>query len=177
MLGRDRAEMQGRRCRSLTCAPAEGGGLAAGKAALADGTEELTLRGKNGETPVLKSSVPVDLKGRTHLLESYLDMTAVKRAHSEHAAREALQAAIETAGAACHELNQPIQGIMNLSEAAREEAPPGSQLSRDLEGIMHSARQLAEITKRLSNITSYRTTPYSEGADILDLAGSSEQAG
>ncbi len=101
------------------------------------------------------------------------DITERKRAEDEKLWRERLQAAVETAGAACHELNQPLQAaIMKLELmllGLEEDHPLYSQL-----GSLHQEFQrMAEITHRLNRLTSYRTRPYLGGMNILDIDESS----
>ena len=82
-----------------------------------------------------------------------------------------------TAGAACHELNQPLQAIMNLAEAALEEIEPEHPVRQDLKDILENNKRLAAVTQKLTTITDYRTTRYSTASDILDLEHSSKKDG
>ena len=85
-----------------------------------------------------------------------------------------LNAAIETAGAVCHELNQPLMvlaGYLDLLLVDRSEADPDfnhlSKLSRQVE-------RMTEITRSLAKINSYQTKKYTGTAQILDIASSSQ---
>ena len=115
------------------------------------------------------------ISGYEMLLECFWDMTHMKKAQEERLARKTLQAAIETAGAACHELNQPLQVMTVVTECALEEVTKGSQLEQDLKDLMVNIQKMARATRHLSNITSYKTISYSEHSDILDLEKSSMQ--
>jgi C4-dicarboxylate-specific signal transduction histidine kinase len=93
----------------------------------------------------------------------------LKNAQKEQLARKALQVTVETAGAACHELNQPIQAIMNLAEAALEGLEENHPVREDLQDIFLNIEKLAQVTQKLMSLTSYQTTSYSDETDILDL--------
>ena len=103
------------------------------------------------------------------------DITDRKKAQEESEKRARLQAVLHTAGAVCHELNQPLQTILSLVEAARDdlEPEPAATLQQDLKDIKASVDKMAEITRKLNNITSYQTQDYVEDTQILDLDKSS----
>ena len=63
-----------------------------------------------------------------HFVAHFMDLTQRKKADAESLERERLAVAIETAGASCHELNQPLQVALAQTEVALmslgEDAPP-----------------------------------------------------
>jgi PAS domain S-box-containing protein len=87
---------------------------------------------------------------------------------------ERIKSMIETAGAACHELNQPLQAVIGYVDllsrniGAESVAPwltkIGAQLSR-----------MSEITKKLNSITHYEVKPYIAGMNIIDIEKSSKR--
>ena len=62
---------------------------------------------------------------------------------------------------------------MSLVEAARDDLDSATPLQQDLKDIQINVDKLAEITRKLNNITSYQTQDYAESAQILDLDKSS----
>ena len=117
-----------------------------------------------------------DARGRmVGAIESVRDVTEYKLAHKETLARERLQSAVETAGAACHELNQPLQAVLSQVELAQLKVPANSPLGDDLKRLMINVQKMTEITRRLSRITDYQTRAYVGQAQILDLARASGQ--
>ncbi len=101
------------------------------------------------------------------------DITERKRAEEEKLWRERLQAAVETAGAACHELNQPLQAAIMKLELMLMGLEKDHPLLPQLRSIHQEFQRMAEITHRLNRLTSYRTRPYLEGMNILDIDESS----
>ncbi len=98
-----------------------------------------------------------------------LDVTAKNNAAREQSARQKLQGALETAGAVCHELNQPLQAIMGYADLlaagidrAHPDYPWITKLSED-------TRRIAGITRKLLNITRYETCHQTHGMPIVDL--------
>ena len=133
--------------------------------------EETSLLTKEGiEIPVLKSAVLMEMEGKKTILSSFQDITNIKQAHAEIVAKGKLEAAMETAAVTCHQLNQPLQAIINLGEAALEDIEPDHQVKKDLENILANTRKMAEVTAKLSNITEYKTRKYSDQVEMLDVS-------
>lgn len=115
----------------------------------------------------------IDHEGQPATLNFVTDITQRKRDEAERLQQERLQAAVATAGAACHELNQPLQGVLSQLELMLLKLPPEAELRPDLERALAQARQMAEITQNLNRLTDYRTRQYLDRTRILDLDESS----
>jgi PAS domain S-box-containing protein len=77
---------------------------------------------------------------------------------------------VELAGAAAHELNQPLTALMARAELLPRLVPdlPDTAM-RALDGMLRESERIAEIVKRLGQLTQYRTLPYVGGSRIMDL--------
>lgn len=106
-------------------------------------------------------------------LAVFSDITALKQAEEQRIEGEKLQAAIETAGAVCHEMNQPLQVLSSRIELMLMNCPDQGQLRDNLQELQAQVERLAGITRRLIKLTKYRTKAYADGDDILDLERSS----
>ena len=166
-------EIIGRKCHTLICPFQEADCPLSDGTQPPENTEGILLTRQGGEIPILKTVVEAQISGKKYYLDSFIDLSGVKRSQEEQLARRSLQAVMETAGAACHELNQPLQAIMNLADAAMRETAPGLPVHEDIKDILQNANKMAAVTRKLSNLTQYETTSYSEGSDILDLDKSS----
>ncbi len=95
----------------------------------------------------------------------------LRRLKSEELKRqkEKLRGVVEMAGAACHELNQPLQAISGYSELLMMEAEKGTTLYEMAEEIKRETDRLARITRKLNSITRYETTDYTDKTKIIDL--------
>ena len=98
------------------------------------------------------------------------DITDRKRAQEERLKRERLQGVLEMAGAACHELNQPLQAVYILLEELVEEIQSGSvnKVKKQLDSIR-------AIIRKIENITVYKTTDYIKGEKIIDIDEASKK--
>jgi PAS domain S-box-containing protein len=119
------------------------------------------------------SGVRILWEGQPATLSFFTDVTQRRQAEEERVLSERLQAAIETAGAACHELNQPLQALLSHLELVHLKLP-GSHPQRQAVAVaLDQAAKLADITQRLNRLTDYRTRQYLSRQRILDLEGSS----
>lgn len=83
----------------------------------------------------------------------------------------------ELAGAAAHELNQPLTSVMGYAELLRKKMALDDPHSRAIDIILREATRMAEIVKKIGRITRYETKAYVGSAQILDLERSSERPG
>lgn len=81
----------------------------------------------------------------------------------------------ELAGAAAHELNQPLTSVMGYAELLRKKMSPDEPHFRAVDIILREAGRMAEIVKKIGRITRYETKAYVGSAQILDLEKSSDE--
>ena len=101
------------------------------------------------------------------------DITASRHAQDDRLDSEKLKAALEMAGAVCHKLNQPIQGISGYAELLMLKVAPDDPLYKKIAGIKSQTEKMGEITNKLMGITRYRTARYTSGETIVDIDQSS----
>ena len=83
--------------------------------------------------------------------------------------------AIELAGAAAHELNQPLTSVMGYAQMLVRKMAPGDQHLRIVETILNEAERMAAIVRQLGSLTRYETKSYVGGAQIIDLNRSAKE--
>jgi PAS domain S-box-containing protein len=81
----------------------------------------------------------------------------------------------ELAGAAAHELNQPLTSVMGYAELLRRRLEQGTPQHHAAEIIVTEAERMAEIVRKIGKITRYETKTYVGTARILDLDRASGQ--
>ena len=82
----------------------------------------------------------------------------------------------ELAGAAAHELNQPLTSLMGYAELLQRQGHSAELAERAVDTIHQEARRISEIVRKIGRITRYKTKEYAGGELIVDLdeAGPSE---
>lgn len=113
------------------------------------------------------------LEGDKKLVASSVrDITRRKLSEKEISEKQKLSVVIETAGAVCHEFNQPLQVIIGCCELLKTYSKLDSEVNTLIDKISKEARRMGELNKSLLNITSYKTKSYLE-SKIIDIDKSS----
>ena len=132
---------------------------------------DFDLKRKDGT--LFKAHVIITSPHQESPLESTIvtivDISEREEAQKEKMRREKLQGVLEMAGAICHEINQPLQTILGYSVLFEDNE---SISPEDLQKIKKQAIRIGDITRRLSNITQYKTVEYPGDARIIDIWGS-----
>jgi hypothetical protein len=87
---------------------------------------------------------------------------------------ERLKTAIKMAGAAAHELRQPMTIISGFSEILRDKVEDGKDIQRETEIIIEQCSRMNRIIARMLNVTTYRTKLYEGTTEIFDLGAEAE---
>ena len=99
-----------------------------------------------------------------------------KAVEKETVERERLQGVLEMAGAACHEINQHLQAILGYSELLQMNLASENIDAHAVDSIKSQAARLGRITRKLSNITCYRTLDYPGNTKIVDIWGAEKDS-
>lgn len=121
----------------------------------------------DGKKPVGTVGIFTDIRQKL-AMESRL-----ARAQKELQAHEKQSAIAELAGAAAHELNQPLTSVMGYAEFLKRGVQNDVALTRAVEVILRETDRMADIVRKVGQITRYETKPYVGGAKIVDLDASS----
>ena len=133
---------------------------------------ELELVCKDGNT------IPVEgnfcfLRDQTDktigILASVRDITDRKRAEEERHHYEKLQGVLETAGAICHEMNQPMQIISGYSEMLLMNTSDNDPIREKLDAISKQIHRMGNITKKLMTIEDFDTQDYAGFSRIINI--------
>lgn len=139
--------------------------------------------GKDGSmVPVLVSAalimdkgVPIGSVGIFTDLRDRLRMEAkLSEAQEELRSREKQALIAELAGAAAHELNQPLTSVLGYAELIRRRVADPAAVLNAASVILEEADRMAEIVRKIGKITRYETKTYVGEAKILDLDRSSQ---
>ncbi|RYE83449.1 MAG: PAS domain S-box protein, partial [Myxococcales bacterium] len=96
-------------------------------------------------------------------------------AQEELKLRERQAIVAELAGAAAHELNQPLTSVMGYAEMIKRKLAPDAPAFAAADVILGEAARMAEIVRKLGTVARYETKSYVGQAKILDLDLASQQ--
>jgi PAS domain S-box-containing protein len=80
----------------------------------------------------------------------------------------------ELAGAAAHELNQPLTSVLGFSELLFRRTVEKEKGREELLAILREAERMAGIVKKIGKITRYETTDYVGKTRIVDIDRASD---
>ncbi|MFZ9887955.1 MAG: histidine kinase dimerization/phospho-acceptor domain-containing protein, partial [Myxococcota bacterium] len=104
----------------------------------------------------------------------------LSEAEEELMKTERARVAAELAGMAAHELNQPLTSVLGYAEMLRFRVQEDARVSKVVETIYTQAERMAEIVRKIGNITRYETKVYGAKTMMMDLersTGSGEGSG
>ena len=116
-----------------------------------------------GDTPVGPVGIFTDLREKVRMEQKLAE------AQEQLLAQERQAIVAELAGAAAHELNQPLTSVMGYAELLRRKLDVESPGFAAAEVIFKEAERMAEIVRKIGKITKYETKSYVGQARILDL--------
>jgi PAS domain S-box-containing protein len=119
----------------------------------------------------------VDREGRPDGNVAVLaDLTEKNRAAQVRVQKEKLEGVLETAGAVCHEFNQPLQAISGYTELMAmqlEDHPARSYVDK----LTAQLARMHDITQKLQGVTRYETKDYAGNTKIIDIDKASNSGG
>jgi DNA-binding response OmpR family regulator len=98
-------------------------------------------------------------------------LVRLRNMHKRLVAQERDRAMLATAGAAAHNLGQPLTAAMGFVRIVLQTELTSAQ-RQDLELVQEALRQMSEIVQQIQGVQHYITQPYLEGdcgVEILDL--------
>ena len=117
-----------------------------------------------GDEEIATVGIFTDLRERLRMEEK------LEKAQEELRISERQSIAIELAGAAAHELNQPLTSVMGYSELLKKKIGDDPKNKKAIGTICRETARMAEIVKRLGQITRYEKRHYVGGSSILSLS-------
>ncbi len=80
----------------------------------------------------------------------------------------------QAAGAAAHEINQPLTVLVGTSELLLYQVPEDSEHRENITQLHDASKRISEIVKKMGTLRKYATKPYIDGIEIIDFDAASE---
>ena len=123
----------------------------------------------DGDTEVASVGIFSDLRERIQLEQE------LARAQRKLELTERQSAVMELAGAAAHELNQPLTSIFGIVELMQRKIERDPITGPYMDTLLSEAERMAESVKKLGQITRYKSKHYVGDLDILDLDAAAQE--
>ncbi len=133
--------------------------------------EELALGEPSGTSRYfLVNGAPFDPNDPNQgALAVFTDISSHHHIQEEIRKRAKLEGVMEMSGAACHELNQPLQVIAAQLDLLQMAPMLEEKARKRLVSITEEMERLIRITKKIQRITRYKTKDYINRSKIVDL--------
>ena len=82
---------------------------------------------------------------------------------------------VQAAGAAAHEINQPLTMLMGTAELLEGIVGPEFEHARHLQEMYRAAANIRDIVKKMGKVRTYATKPYIDGVDTVDFGSEEEE--
>jgi DNA-binding response OmpR family regulator len=140
--------------------------LVTGKGGTSDLVDGLKA-GANDYVP--KPYDPAELEARINVGLRLIDLQ-IKQIEAER-----LKTLMETAGAAAHEINQPLTVILGSAELWLTSIADDDPGRKRLERILDSTMRIQRIVEKMTSVTQFATKPYVGDSLIVDFDASSNK--
>ena len=150
MFGGDTSELIGKRCHKLICPAEEHSCPIMDKNQFDDRSERKFIKADGKAIPIIKAVAKINYNGRLALLESFNDISNLKKAENE--ALAANHAKSEFLARMSHEIRTPLNAIIGLSEVELRN-DLGNDSRENLEKIYRSGNILLKIINDMLDIS------------------------
>jgi PAS domain S-box-containing protein len=82
---------------------------------------------------------------------------------------------VALAGAAAHELNQPLTSVMGYAELLRRKISDGDAMAEILDIILSESERMAGLVRKIGRVSKFETKSYLLGSRIVDLDRAGEE--
>jgi len=182
MIGRPREEIVGTVCHCNVC-PAE-----SGKCPITDldqkidQSEQRLLTATGIQIPIIKTVVPVNLDGRPHLLESFVDITKLKEMEdrlkeAKQAADAANQAKSAFLASMSHEIRTPMNAILGFSQLMQRDSGLSPDQRQHLDIINRSGEHLLALINDVLEMSKIEAGRATMNPSTFDLHAQLEDIG
>ena len=128
---------------------------------------EFRFKDRHGNFRYVFATVAM-IPGTKRGVASFMDITNLKRAEEQLLIKQKLEGVIEMAGAACHEINQPLMTVSGTCELLMMGMEESNPYYEKIKTINEQVGRMAEITRKIMKIKKYETMEYINGK-VVDI--------
>lgn len=122
-----------------------------------------------------KTSSDILLRSIRHAIERHQLLQKLNNAQQQLLKTERLRVMVETAGAAAHEINQPLTAILGLTDFLLHDAKSDHPWRADLECIVEASKRIQKIVQNMNAIENYETKKYLGDVNIVNFDASTSK--
>jgi len=177
MFGAAKEEIIGKRCYSLICPARDENCPLHDSEDLIKSTEKVFINARHEQIPILKSVIRSTYDGRKSLIESFIDISSLKKAESDlimakEIAEKANRAKSEFLANMSHEIRTPLNGVIGFTELLMKTRLNETQ-KHYMQTVFYSANSLLDLLNDIldfSKIEAGKLELNQEKTDIIQLS-------
>lgn len=109
------------------------------------------------------------------IIKTIRDVTDHVQLQKEQKKRERMQGILEMAGTIAHEFNSPMFAALGTAQLLMEDIEPTHPMYDDIKTITSSLEEMARLSKKMTQLTSYESKRYYGDVNIIDLDKASQK--
>lgn len=111
-----------------------------------------------------------------HGIERYELIQEKRKLQEQKIDAERVRVLVETAGAAAHEINQPLTVIVGVADLMAMVMKPDDPQLKRIDSIRDATVKIGQILMQMREARRYVTKPYCKGQDIVDFGAASSDS-
>lgn len=149
LIGKPKENIIGSICHNYIC-PAEVGRCPITDLGhVVDNSERVLITSDGIRMPVIKTVVPIMLKGQRHILESFVDLSEQKKLERQLLHSQKMDAIGQLAGGVAHDFNNILSAIIGSAHLASMKIQEDNTARQDISQILESAQRATALTQSL----------------------------
>jgi PAS domain S-box-containing protein len=156
MIGLTKEEIMDRVCHLFICPAEEKSCPVNDLGQTVDRPEKVLLQGDGQRVPILKTVVPITIKGKECLLESFIDITERKRFDQEKKSlqeqlgqAQKMEAMRTLAGGIAHDFNNILLAIIGYTQLAIDDVSDTEKARRELKEVLKAGDRAKDIVQQI----------------------------
>jgi len=172
LIGTAKEDIAAMECHKLVCPSKRGSCPITDQHEIVDNAETVVLKRDGTELPVLKTVTTINLGGKLHLLESFVDLTEKKRLEAQLQQTRKMEAIGNLAGGIAHDFNNLLGSIIGYAEMASEDSPEDSEVRESIDEVLKASARGKELIQQIltfSRGNSAERVPLALGSVVRDI--------
>ncbi len=149
LIGKPKESITGSICHSYICPAEQGKCPITDLGQVVDNAERVLITGDDSRIPVIKTVVLITLNGRSHILESFVDISKQKKLEKQLLQSQKMEAIGTLAGGVAHDFNNILTAIVGYGNLAQMNIKDTVTTGKFIQEMLDAADRAGDLTKRL----------------------------
>ncbi len=149
LIGKPKESITGSTCHNYICPAEQGKCPITDLGQVVDNSERVIITSDGTRVPVIKTVVLITLNGRSHILESFVDISKQKKLEKQLLQSQKMEAIGTLAGGVAHDFNNILTAIVGYGSLAQMNIKDTVTTGKYIQEMLDAADRAGDLTKRL----------------------------